>query len=154
MSYIKPTDKDKPWAKRQIPEKRELRAFEVKNLFRIFCEGENTEPEYFKSFPVNTETKVEAIGLGRSKTALVEKAIELLAKESMLSKKLHCNYEEDGKSKNFSQSLYSIFLPFQQNAIQHATRLYEEKKLLNFCEQNPCTTVFQLVENLNKCLKK
>ena len=37
-----------------------------------------TEPEYFKSFPVNTETKVEAIGIGRSKTALVEKALELL----------------------------------------------------------------------------
>ena len=229
MAYIKPTDKNKPWARRQITDKRELRSFEIKNLFRIYCEGENTEPEYFKSFPVSTETKVEAIGLGRSKTSLVRKTIELLTKESLLknqknydpdrqlwvvfdydvrrevneapdynqaislakqkgirvaysndsfelwfvlhyqfqgtaltrneyyqilSEKLNCNYEEDGKSKEFAQSLYSMFLLQQPIALQNAARLFEGKKQLTFSDQNPCTTVFQLVEELNKCLKK
>ncbi|HNW52466.1 MAG TPA: RloB family protein, partial [Prolixibacteraceae bacterium] len=201
---------------------------EIRNLFHIYCEGENTEPEYFRSFKVNTETKVTAIGLGRSKTALVEKAIELLNREKLLkrqanydsdrqlwvvfdydfrgdaneaadfnnainlaqskgirvaysndnfelwfvlhyqyqtaaatrydyyrtlSDKLKCNYEEDGKTKEFSKSLYDIFLNDQPKAIQHARRLYEEKKGETFSNQNPCTTVFQLVEELNKCLR-
>ena len=82
MAYIKPTDRKKAWAVRQNTEKRPTRDLTLRNLFRIYCEGENTEPEYFKSFAVNTETKVDAIGLARSKTALVTKAIELLTQES------------------------------------------------------------------------
>ncbi len=208
---------------------RELKNFEIRNLFRIYCEGVNTEPEYFKSFPVTTETKIEAIGLGRSKTSLVEKTIEFLSTEEllegqnnfdedrqlwvvfdydlrreenvaqdfnnaielakrngirvaysndsfelwfilhdrfqtssltrneyfeMLSIKLNCNYEEVGKSKDFAKSLYSIFLPQQSTAIQNAKRLFEEKSEILYSNQNPCTTVFSLVEELNKCLKR
>lgn len=229
MAYIKPTDRKKPWAIRKQTEKRPSRDLNIRNLFRIYCEGENTEPEYFKSFPVNTETKVDAIGLARSKTALVKKAIELLKKEDklkgmsdydadrqlwvvfdydkrgdkkeaqdfnmaidlahqngikvaysndsfelwfvlhyqlqtaavtrqeyyqMLSSKLNLNYEKEGKEKEFSQSLYHIFLSSQAKAIQHATRLYEDKQGGNYCDQNPCTTVFKLVEELNKCIKR
>ena len=229
MAYIKPTDRNKAWAVRQMPQGRELKSLEIRNLFRIYCEGENTEPEYFRSFPVNTETKVEAIGLGRSKTALVEKAIELLSKDQLLkrqknydpdrqlwvvfdydirhevneafdysqaielahrngmhvaysndsfelwfvlhsryhntaitrkeyyeilSSELNCNYEEEGKTKEFARSLYQIFLTRQKDAIQNARRLYEDNRHLNFHDQNPCTTVFQLVEQLNKCLRR
>ena len=53
----------------------------------------------------------------------------------------------------FAKSLYHIFLPKQKDAIQNAQRLFEENRHLNFHEQNPCTTVFQLVEELNKCLR-
>ena len=67
MAYVKKTDQKKPWALRTSNVKRVSREFEVRNIFLIYCEGENTEPEYFKSFPINTETKVTAIGLGRSK---------------------------------------------------------------------------------------
>jgi hypothetical protein len=229
MTNRKPKDQDKAWNKREFTNKRELGYREIRNLFHIYCEGENTEPEYFRSFPVNTETKVTAMGLGRSKTALVEKAIELFGKEKllkrqanydhdrqlwvvfdydyrsdvneaadfnnaielarqkgirvaysndsfelwlvlhyqyqntaltrseyfqMLSKKMNCNYEKDGKTKEFSQSLYDIFLKDQPKAIQHARCLYEEKQGETFSNQNPCTTVFQLVEELNKCLRK
>ncbi|MFV0268271.1 MAG: RloB family protein [Draconibacterium sp.] len=200
MAYIKPTDRNKSWAKRQMPRKRELKNIQIRNLFRIYCEGENTEPEYFRSFPVNTETKVEAIGLGRSKTALVKKTVDLLSKDHLLRRQknfdpdrqlwvvfdydvrretneifdfnqaielasqygirvaysndsfelwlvlhsryhdaavtraeyyeifsagLNCNYEEEGKTKAFSESLYHLFLSGQNNAIQNATRLYE-----------------------------
>jgi hypothetical protein len=229
MPYIKHTDRKKAWAKREMTNKRELRQLELRNLFRIYCEGENTEPEYFKSFPVNTETKVEAIGLSRSKTALVDKAIELFTKDELLhdqanydedrqlwvvfdfdtaghinedqdfnnaiqkaenngiqvaysndsfelwfvlhyqyvesalirdqyykilSENLNCNYEEDGKSKEYSKALYHILLPNQKQAIQNATRLFENMKDKTYNDQNPCTTVFKLVEELNKCLKK
>ena len=228
MTNRKPKDLDKAWKIRQMTNKRELGRREIRNLFHIYCEGENTEPEYFKSFPINTETKVTAIGLGRSKTALVEKAIELLTKEGLmkrqanfdpdrqlwvvfdydfrgdvnesfdfnnaiklahkkgirvaysndsfelwfvlhyqyqtaavkrkeyyeiLSSKLNCNYEDEGKIKEFAQSLYHIFLQNQQLAIQNARRLHESKLNDSYCDQNPCTAVYQLVEELNKCLR-
>jgi hypothetical protein len=229
MAYIKPTDRKKPWAIRNKTDKRQIRDLSIRNLFRIFCEGESTEPEYFKSFPVNTETKVEAIGLARSRKSLVKKAISLLSKEEMLlgmsnfdsdrqlwvvfdydikgaageskdyndaielaekngirvaysndsvelwfvlhykyhtasvtrneyyeylSSKLNLNYEKEGKSKEFSQSLYHILLPFQTIALQNAERLYNAQCEENYCDQNPCTTVHKLVIELNKCLKK
>ncbi len=47
----------------------------------IVCEGEKTEPNYFKNFEVNHndyfEYKVEAIGFGYNTLKLVEKAIEV-----------------------------------------------------------------------------
>jgi hypothetical protein len=49
MAYIKPTDRNKPWAIKKMPYKRVLKDYNVRNLFRIYCEGENTEPEYFKA---------------------------------------------------------------------------------------------------------
>jgi hypothetical protein len=228
MAYIKPTDRNKPWAIKKMTDKRVLRDFNIRNLFRIYCEGENTEPEYIKSFPVNTETKIEAIGLGRSKTALVEKAIELFTQDKLLpgqdnfdedrqlwvvfdydvrgidreaqdynyaielagqhgmrvaysndsfelwfvlhfqyheaavtrneyyqilSEKLNCNYEEEGKTRDFTQSLYHILVSRQAVAMQNAMRLFEQKAELMYSDQNPCTTVFKLVQELNKCLK-
>jgi len=227
MTNRKPKDQDKAWNKRKMINKRELGNLEIRNLFHIYCEGKNTEPEYFKSFPVNTETIITAIGLGRSKTALVEKTIELLSKDGLmirqanfdadrqlwvvfdydirevneaddfnqaielatrkgirvaysndsfelwfvlhyqyqtaavtrkeyyeiLSSKLNCNYEVEGKAKKFTQKLYSRFLPDQPQAIQHAKRLHEGKINDSYCDQNPCTTVYQLVEELNKCIR-
>lgn len=229
MAYIKPTDRKKAWAIRQKTSKRQTRDLSIRNLFRIFCEGENTEPEYFKSFPVNTETKVDAMGLARSKSALVKKTIDLLTKDQMLlgmtdfdqdrqlwvvfdydtkgdakeeqdfneavslaqrngirvaysndsfelwfllhyqyqtaaltrheyykflSDNLGCNYEKEGKAKEFSSSLYYILLGTQTTAIQNARRLYAEKSQEVYSKQNPCTTVHLLVEELNKCLKE
>lgn len=228
MTNRRPKDLGKAWKIRQMTNKRELGRREIRNLFHIFCEGESTEPEYFKSFPINTETKVTAIGLGRSKIALVEKTIELLTKEGLmkrqanfdpdrqlwvvfdydirgdvnesgdfnsaidlaqkkgirvaysndsfelwfvlhnqyqtaavtrkqyyniLSSTLNCNYEDDGKTKAFAQSLYQIFLPNQPCAIQNAKRLHQSKINDSYCDQNPCTTVYQLVEELNKCIR-
>ena len=228
MAYIKPTDRNKPWAIKKMTDRRVLKEFNVRNLFRIYCEGENTEPEYFKSFPINTETKIEAIGLGRSKTALVEKAIELCSNDDLLpgqagfdedrqlwvvfdydvlgidgeaqdfnnaielanqrgievaysndsfelwfvlhyhyfdaavtrnefyqilSEQLKCNYENEGKTKEFSQSLYQILISRQPAALQNAKRLFEHQEDLAYSDQNPRTAVFKLVNELNKCLK-
>ena len=221
--HVKDNDKGKAWFKRQAPIRAE-RSIAIKNTFLIYCEGKNTEPEYFKSFPVTTETEVKATGLGRSRTALVEKVIELigeiekdenrqiwvvfdrdvkyenqiqgnedfnnaikLATQSgikcaysndcfelwfvlhdeylqsalhrnllydKLSNKLIPNYEEDGKGKEFAQSLYPLFLDRIPFAIQNAKRLHKSHKGKEFHLQNPCTTVYQLVEALNENLRK
>ena len=61
--------KENPWQRRTDTTRRASALNQaVKNTFLIYCEGVNTEPEYFKAFPVTTETQIEAIGLGRSST--------------------------------------------------------------------------------------
>jgi len=229
MKPLKKTDRKTPWGKRQLTTKRERRERKIRNLFRIYCEGENTEPEYFKSFLVNTETQVFAIGLGRSRTSLIEKVIELLKKDEflkgqadydkdrqlwcvfdfdtigeegeredfdkaielaqhhdlkvaysndvfelwlvlhyqyqesaltryeyyeILTQKLGQNYEKHGKTTEFARSLYHLLLQYQPQAIQNATRLHESHQDKIYCDQNPCTTVYELVVALNECTKK
>lgn len=48
---------------------------EKRKSFLIFCEGENTEPLYFKSFPVSNAS-VEVLGMGRSRTQLVNEVVK------------------------------------------------------------------------------
>ncbi len=222
--HIKPNDQDKPWAKRHSTVRQEKNERSIKNTFLIYCEGKNTEPTYFKSFPVTTDTEVKAIGLGRSKTALVQKVLELtesiekdaeqqiwivfdrdikydnvsqgnqdfneaiqLAQQNnlkcaysndcfelwfvlhdelmesalhrtqlykKLSTKLNCNYEKDGKSIDFAKSLYAISLPNIENATRNAQKLHQVHGDAAYHEQNPCTTVYQLVEELNNVIRK
>lgn len=102
-TYVKPTDKDKAWNKRNNTVRPE-RDISIKKTFLIYCEGKNTEPEYFKSFPVTTETRVEAIGLGRSRTALVEKVIELISKiETDTDQEIWVVFDRDVKYDNKEQ---------------------------------------------------
>lgn len=222
-TYVKQTDKNKDWGKRQNAVRPE-RSIEIKKTFLIYCEGVNTEPEYFKSFPVTTETDVKPIGLGMSRTALVEKVLELIAmieKDSdqeiwvvfdrdvkydnrdqgdkdfnnalnlaknngikcaysndcfelwfilhddyvetafyrtqiydKLSKKFDFNYEKDGKGKDFAESLYHTFLDKLPYAIRNAKRLHTFHSDKEYHLQNPCTTVYELVEALNENLRK
>jgi hypothetical protein len=70
--------KNKAWENRINTSRRRVPNRDIKNTFLIYCEEVNTEPEYFKSFPVTTETEVIAIGLGRSHRALVEKSTKCL----------------------------------------------------------------------------
>jgi hypothetical protein len=221
--HVKDNDKGKPWFKRQNVVRSE-RNIAIKRTFLIYCEGENTEPEYFDSFPVTTETEVKPIGLGRSRTALVEKVLELIAKiekdndqeiwvvfdrdvkyenkeqedkdfneaitlankndikcaysndcfelwfvlhdeylesalhrtqiYSKLSEKFGFNYEKDGKGKDFAKSLYPMFLDRLPYAIRNAKRLHSVHSDKEYHLQNPCTTVYELVEALNENLRK
>jgi hypothetical protein len=196
--------------------------------FLIVCEGLNTEPCYFQSFPVQT-AEIKAFGLGRSKTSLVESVIAFVKEEThdpdrdvwivfdmdfnhlkdpslqrndfneaiRLAKKngfhiaysndsfelwflLHyqllesaltrveyyerisqlwgLSYERDGKGVKFCRSVYQRLLEdpnsSQASAIRHAERLHQHQTNSHPAEQNPCTTVYQLVKELNKFLKK
>lgn len=49
---------------------------EVKQSFLIVCEGENTEPDYFKAFRMTT-AKVKAVGQAMNTLSLVAKAISI-----------------------------------------------------------------------------
>lgn len=63
----------------------------------IVCEGEETEPRYFKKFPINN-IKVETLGIGRSNIALIEAAVDLWkekAEEGKIFEKLWCVFDRD-----------------------------------------------------------
>jgi hypothetical protein len=221
-NYVKPNDMEKAWNKRQIAT-RPARNIAIRSTFLIYCEGVNTEPEYFNSFPVMPEA--QAIGLSRSGLSLVEKVIELMEKQKekdpdqqvwvvfdrdirysdgkkgdadfnkaiklahekgikcaysndcfelwfilhreyqqsalnrtqyyeKLSKWLNFNYEKLGKGKDFAKSLYAKFEPQLETAIRNAEKLHKSHSNNEYHQQNPCTTVYKLVEELRKNLRK
>ena len=219
---FKPSDRTKAWNKRLIAA-RPARNIAIRNTFLIYCEGANTEPEYFNSFPIMPQAN--AIGLSRSGVSLVEKAIELMGKQKeidpdqqvwvvfdrdvrysdgkkgdadynkaiklanekgikcaysndcfelwfvlhreyqqsalyrkqyyeKLSKWLTINYEKDGKGKDFAKSLYSRFENQLETALKNAKKLHNSHNDKEFHQQNPCTTVYKLVEELRKNLRR
>jgi predicted GIY-YIG superfamily endonuclease len=224
---IKKSDLDKPWNRRPVKTKAYVMGSKAVNdkRFLIVCEGKNTEPSYFESFPVVTAA-IETIGAGRSKTSLVNHVIQLvncrtsdkseevwivfdmdcgdpvmarraqehdfneavsLAKakgfkvaysndsfelwfvlhhhllESALTREEYYNqisrywkisYEREGKGKAFCRTVYQRLLPLQSAAIRHAQQLHERHMGHPPATQNPCTTVYELVVELNKYLKK
>jgi hypothetical protein len=221
-SYIKPSDAGKAWNKKQSSA-RPARNIAIRSTFLIYCEGINTEPEYFNSFPIIPEANAK--GLSRSGLSLVEKVIELLEKQKekdpdqqvwvvfdrdirysdgkkgdanfnkaiklahekgikcaysndcfelwfilhreyqqsalnriqyyeKLSKWLNINYTKDGKGKDLAKNLYQMFESQLETAINNAEKLHKSHGDTEFNRQNPCTTVYQLVEELRKNLRK
>lgn len=75
-----------------------------------------------------------------------------------LGKRLGINYIKEGKQYQYCLKLYSILNTdinsSQQNAIERAKNLYNEKRELPYHEQNPVTNVYELVEELNRNLRK
>ncbi len=57
------------------PRRRSANTREQRKRFLIVCEGEKTEPNYFRSFPVNAD--VEAVGTARNTVDVVEEALSL-----------------------------------------------------------------------------
>lgn len=75
-----------------------------------------------------------------------------------LGKKWDINYRKHGKSIEFAKTVYQKLEndkeASQSEAIKRAKRLLETQKNEPYSEQNPCTKVFELVEELNKYLKE
>ena len=75
-----------------------------------------------------------------------------------LGKRLELNYEKDGKRFDFCQKVYGILEIHEQSsqvkAIERARKLYEERSDLPYHQQNPVTKVFELVEELNRNLRR
>ena len=76
----------------------------------------------------------------------------------MLSKHWNMNYAKHGKERKFAQSIYQKLMETasssQQDAIRNAEKLYEMNAGKAFHLQNPVTTVFLLVRELNLHLRR
>ncbi|MEO8406066.1 MAG: RloB family protein [Chitinophagaceae bacterium] len=75
-----------------------------------------------------------------------------------LSNRWNINYAKTGKSAAFARTIYQRLiedpLASQQTAIDFARKLHKDQIAKPFHKQNPVTTVYQLVEILNKYLRQ
>jgi hypothetical protein len=75
-----------------------------------------------------------------------------------LGKKFGINYVRDGKKYDFCLKIYEFLKndknSSQENAIERARLLFEQQKHLPYHQQNPNTKVYELVEELNKNLRR
>jgi hypothetical protein len=177
----------------------------------IVCEGEKTEPNYFRKFQANPEVhdSIDVRGTGYNTVSLIneairikneaiqkkepyievwcvfdkddfpiesfENAIKLAAKNQIkcaysieafeLWYLLHFNFYDSALSrlqyqkklsellkkpyKKNDDGMYSILRKKQSRAIQNARKLFFRQCSSPLKDQNPVTTVFELVEKLN-----
>lgn len=75
-----------------------------------------------------------------------------------LGKKFGLNYVKDGKKYDFCLKLYNVLIEdknsSQEKAIDRAKKLFLKVRDLPYHEQNPVTKVVELVEELNKNLRR
>jgi hypothetical protein len=187
---------------------RKINRFEKSPKFLIVCEGERTEPNYFKAFrPTGMVKEIEIYGEGYNTLSLVRKTIELadgidydqiwcvfdrdsfppetfnaaveLARQHgfhvaysneafELWYLLHYHYYNTGitrqsyceqldrllghEYKKNDKGIYNQLFSHQSDAIRNAKNLMREYEPCNPVRDNPSTTVFQLVEELNRYL--
>lgn len=75
-----------------------------------------------------------------------------------LSERFGLNYVKDGKRYDFCQKLYKLLEVHEQSsqakALERGSSLYKEKSDLPYHHQNPVIRVFELVEELNRSLRR
>ena len=109
---LKPTkkgDQEKAWNRKTQISKYAVETRTKGKRFLIVCEGQ-TEEWYFKKFPVLTAT-VEAKGIGRTKTSLVEHAKKLTKQEKY--DEVWCVFDmdinyEDTQKEDFNNAVQKI----------------------------------------------
>lgn len=117
---VKVTDRKKAWnikKAKKHPYKTEIE--EKEKTFLIICEGENTEPAYFRAFPVKT-AQVKSYGLGRSKTALVEYVMVIIEDDNDKDTENWVVFDMDVKPDNAIA---------QKEDYENAIRLAESKSI-------------------------
>ena len=73
--------------------------------FLIVCEGEKTEPNYFKCFPVSTRPKIEIVGAGCETIAVVKEALKL--KKDKNFDNIWCVFDRDPSQDKTAQRFNS-----------------------------------------------
>ncbi len=88
----KPWDRDGDYGRREATRL-------IRNRFLIVCEGAQTEPNYFRAFPVQKDlVEVDVAGIGANTRSLVEEAIRRKAKALMAGKpynQVWCVFDRD-----------------------------------------------------------
>lgn len=200
----------KAWERFRLGRNTGARGVPKKRLL-IVCEGEKTEPNYFKSFRVTSVTVIIK-GLGLNTVNLISAAISLKEKEKREGTpydQIWCVFDRDSFStedfngalklaeensievaysnesfevwyllhfsylhstvsrKDYSEKLtkclgkqymknskvmYEDLLEKQSEALKNSKKLLASYESHNPETDNPCTTVFKLVEELNKNL--
>ncbi|MFM9264503.1 RloB family protein [Tychonema sp. BBK16] len=110
----------------------------TRRWFLIVCEGEKTEPNYFKKFPVNTRViNLDIRGEGKNTRSLVDKAIELKnSSEYHESNRFWCVFDRDinGRNSNDAQNFNAAMTLAKNNGIKvaYSNDAFELWYLLHF----------------------
>jgi hypothetical protein len=105
----------KKGGKRTVRDRARIEQFEYAQTFLIVCEGERTEPNYFRSFRVAGDVrKIDIQGTGYNTLSLVNWAIELQAEEDY--DQVWCVFDRD----SFPAETFNAALTL---ARQHGIRL-------------------------------
>ena len=99
-----------PWQKRRNAGKRQIGTRHAREKILIVCEGEQTEPNYFKSFPVDKEVvEIDIRGAGKNTDSLVEEALRLkqqTEKNGTPYNQVWCVFDRDSFPKhNFNRAI-------------------------------------------------
>ena len=114
------------------------RKVKTRRWFLIVCEGEKTEPNYFRSFPVDPKViKLDIKGEGKNPKSLVEKAISLKNdSESDEKDRFWCVFDRDKnpQNPNDSQNFNSAITLARNNGINvaYSNDAFELWYLLHF----------------------
>ncbi len=126
--------------------------------FLIVCEGEKTEPNYFRSFPVNKNLiRLDIKGEGKNTKSLVEKAIELKNKDQYdENDQFWCVFDryKNPKNPNDSQNFNSAITLARNNGIDvaYSNDAFELWYLLHFHFYNTGTSRKDYPDKLTELL--
>ncbi|MBX7259979.1 MAG: RloB family protein [Candidatus Hydrogenedentes bacterium] len=120
----------------------------LRTRFLIVCEGEKTEPGYFKSFRVS-KAVVDIRGLGYNTRSLVEKTIEI--SNTGQYDQVWCVMDKD----SFSDEIFNAALQLAKNndiQVAYSNEAFELWYLLHFHYYNTGITRQQYIDKLDGLL--
>lgn len=122
---------------------------EVRQRFLIVCEGKKTEPNYFKSFDVQTDVRV--VGVGADPMHVVREAIAIKRDNKELYDQVWCVFDRD----SFSADTFNgaIQLAKENNiSVAYSNEAFELWYLLHFAYHNTAVSRQDYIKKLEKCL--
>jgi RloB-like protein len=123
---------------------RKINTRETIPKFLIVCEGEKTEPNYFRKFPVPTRPKVIDVdirGVGRTTLSLVEEALRLKEELGLrfdrdgYKDQVWCVFDRDFKQENFNTQNFNTAITLarkQKFGIAYSNDAFELWYILHF----------------------
>ncbi len=130
--------------------KRGERKRPLKPLFLIVCEGEKTEPNYFKNFRVPNDVR-DIHGLGKNTVSLVEEALRLRGDKDYTQ--VWCVFDRD----SFPAVIFNKALSLaKRNKIQvaYSNEAFELWYLLHYHYYDSALDRHQYIEKLTSCMGK
>jgi hypothetical protein len=145
---------------------RKVETRDLVERFLIVCEGEKTEPNYFKSFQV-PKNVVTVRGFGRNTVTLVEKAIELKREEDY--DQVWCVFDRDSfPARDFNDAMrlanknginvaysneafelwYLLHFDYCHTAIPRSEYCKRLNKLLRYSYEKNSDTIYEDLESL------
>jgi hypothetical protein len=102
----------------------------LKKRYLIVCEGENTEPSYFKQFKLTTAT-IKTVGEGFNTLSLVLRTMEIISKEKDKYDSVWCVFDRD----NFPAQIFNEAIKIAEKEgfhVAYSNQAFEYWLILHF----------------------